>query len=598
MLSEVRKTKIICTMGPATDDDNILRLLIEGGMNVARINMSHGTHEQQKVRVDKIKKMREELKMPVALLLDTKGPEIRTGKFKNGKELLETGQMFTFTTNDCEGDNKCCSITFKSLPDDLKIGDKILVDDGLIEMVVHNLTRNSIECKVINEGYIASHKGINVPGVSLSLPFISEVDKADIAFGVEQDFDFIAASFTRTPEDIFQLRHELAINNCDNMRIIAKIENEEGVKNIDEIIRASDGIMVARGDMGVEIPLEEVPIIQKELIKKAYEAGKQVITATQMLDSMIKNPRPTRAETTDVANAIYDGTSAIMLSGETAAGEYPVEALHTMDIIAKRTEKDIDYIGKFRRRDINERPDVTSAISHATCTTAHDLGAVAIMTVSKSGLTAREISKYRPACPIICGTTSQKVRRQMNLSWGVIPIMIEEQSNTDALFEHVVETSQKEGLVKNGDLAVITAGIPLGVSGTTNMLKVHLVGDVLVAGTSINAKDYCGHLCVCHTEEEAQLNFSAGDILVISKTSNNILPLLKTAGAIITEEDGASSHGAIVAMALDKPAIIGAKNATKLLKTGTTVKLDGSRGLVFNATGINAPGVSKSHTEK
>ena len=598
MLSEVRKTKIICTMGPATDDDNILRLLIEGGMNVARINMSHGTHEQQKVRVDKIKKMREELKMPVALLLDTKGPEIRTGKFKNGKELLETGQMFTFTTNDCEGDNKCCSITFKSLPDDLKIGDKILVDDGLIEMVVHNLTRNSIECKVINEGYIASHKGINVPGVSLSLPFISDVDKADIAFGVEQDFDFIAASFTRTPEDILQLRHELALNNCDNMRIIAKIENEEGVKNIDEIIRAADGIMVARGDMGVEIPLEEVPIIQKELIKKSYEAGKQVITATQMLDSMIKNPRPTRAETTDVANAIYDGTSAIMLSGETAAGEYPVESLHTMDIIARRTEKDIDYIGKFRRRDINERPDVTSAISHATCTTAHDLGAVAIMTVSKSGLTAREISKYRPACPIICGTTSPKVRRQMNLSWGVIPIMIEEQSNTDALFEHVVETSQKEGLVKNGDLAVITAGIPLGVSGTTNMLKVHLVGDVLVAGTSINAKDYCGHLCVCHTEEEAQLNFNAGDILVISKTSNNILPLLKTAGAIITEEDGASSHGAIVAMALDKPAIIGAKNATKLLKTGTTVKLDGSRGLVFNATGINAPGVSKSHTEK
>ena len=597
MLSKVRKTKIICTMGPATDDDNILRLLIEGGMNVARINMSHGTHAQQKVRVDKIKKLREELKKPVALLLDTKGPEIRTGNFKNGKELLETGQMLTFTTNDCEGDNKCCSITFKGLPDDLKIGDKILVDDGLIEMVVQNLTKNSIECKVINEGYIASHKGINVPGVSLSLPFISEVDKADIAFGVEQDFDFVAASFTRTPEDIFQLRHELAINNCDNMRIIAKIENEEGVKNIDEIIRAADGIMVARGDMGVEIPLEEVPIIQKELIKKSYEAGKQVITATQMLDSMIKNPRPTRAETTDVANAIYDGTSAIMLSGETAAGEYPVEALHTMDIIARRTEKDIDYIGKFRRRDINERPDVTSAISHATCTTAHDLGAVAIMTVSKSGLTAREISKYRPACPIICGTTSPKVRRQMNLSWGVIPIMIEEQSNTDALFEHVVETAQKEGLVKNGDLAVITAGIPLGVSGTTNMLKVHLVGDVLVAGTSINAKDYCGHLCVCNSEEEAQLNFNSGDILVISKTSNNILPLLKTAGAIITEEDGASSHGAIVAMALDKPAIIGAKNATKLLKTGTTVKIDGSRGLVFNATGINSPGINKVNDE-
>ena len=592
MLSQVRKTKIICTMGPATDDDNILRLLIEGGMNVARINMSHGTHEQQKVRIDKIKKMRDELKKPVALLLDTKGPEIRTGNFKNGKELLKTGQTFTFMTSEVEGTEKCCSITFKGLPDDLKIGDKILVDDGLIEMVVQNLTQTSIECKVINEGYIASHKGVNVPGVSLSLPFINEKDKDDIAFGVREDFDFIAASFTRTPEDIFQLRHELALNNCDTMRIIAKIENEEGVQNIDEIIRASDGIMVARGDMGVEIPLEEVPIIQKELIKKAYEAGKQVITATQMLDSMMKNPRPTRAESTDVANAIYDGTSAIMLSGETAAGEYPVEALHTMDIIARRTEKDIDYVSRFQKRDISERPDVTSAISHATCTTAHDLGAVAIMTVSKSGLTAREISKYRPACPIICGTTSPKVRRQMNLSWGVIPIMIEEQNNTDDLFEHVVDVAQQEELVQNGDLAVITAGIPLGISGTTNMLKVHLVGDVLVAGTAVSTADYCGHLCVCQTEEEARLNFKAGDILVIAKTSNNILPLLKTAGAIITEEDGMSSHGAIVAMTLDKPAIIGANNATKLLKTGTTVKIDGSRGLVFNATGINSPGSS------
>ena len=589
MLSETRKTKIICTMGPATDDDNVLRLLIEGGMNVARINMSHGTHEEQKVRIDKIKKLREELGMPVAILLDTKGPEIRTGNFKNGRELLQTGQIFTFTTNECLGDNKCCSITFKGLPKDLKTGDKILVDDGLIEMVVQNLTKTSIECKVVNEGYIASHKGINVPGVSLSLPFISDVDKADIVFGVEQDLDFIAASFTRTPEDIFQLRQELALNNCDNMRIVAKIENEQGVQNIDEIIRASDGIMVARGDMGVEIPLEDVPVIQKKLIKKAYEAGKQVITATQMLDSMIKNPRPTRAEATDVANAIYDGTSAIMLSGETAAGEYPVEALHTMDIIARRTERDINYIKKFSKRDITERPDVTSAISHATCTTAHDLGAVAIMTVSKSGLTAREISKYRPACPIICGTTSPKVRRQMNLSWGVIPIMVEEQSNTDALFEHVVKVAQSEGLVHNGDLAVITAGIPLGVSGTTNMLKVHLVGDVLASGTAVNTKTYCGHLCVCESEEEAQANFNAGDILVIAKTTNNILPLLKTAGGIITEEDGLTSHAAIVAMALDKPVIIGAKNATKLLKTGTTVKLDCSRGLVFNATGTNGP---------
>ncbi|MEE0060979.1 MAG: pyruvate kinase [Acutalibacteraceae bacterium] len=589
MLSQFRKTKIICTMGPATDDDKVLRALIKGGMNVARINMSHGTHEEQKRRIDKIKQFREELKKPVAILLDTKGPEIRTGLFKNGKELLQTGQIFTFTTNEYDGDENRCSISFKGLPKDLKRGDKILVDDGLIEMVVQNITETDIECKVINEGYIASRKGINVPGVSLSLPFISETDKADIAFGVEQDLDFIAASFTRTPEDIFQLRHELSLNNCDDMRIIAKIENEEGVHNIDEIIRASDGIMVARGDMGVEIPLEDVPVIQKRLIKKAYAAGKQVITATQMLDSMVKNPRPTRAETTDVANAIYDGTSAIMLSGETAAGDYPVEALHIMDVIARRTERDIDYVKKFSKRDISERPDVTSAISHATCTTAHDLGAVSIMTVSKSGLTAREISKYRPACPIICGTTSPKVRRQMNLSWGVVPIMVEEQQNTDALFDHIVKVAKEdEGLVKSGDLVVITAGIPLGVSGTTNMLKVHLVGNVLVTGTPVNNRNYCGHLCVCSTEQEAEKNFNAGDILVISKTSNNILPLLRTAGGIITEQDGMSSHAAIVAMALDKPVIIGAKNATKLLKTGTIVKIDGARGLVFNATGKNA----------
>ena len=579
----MRKTKIICTLGPATDDENVMRELILNGMAVARMNMSHGTHEDHKKRADVVKRIRAELDIPVALLLDTKGPEIRTKNFKNGSEILEAGQTFTFTTDDIEGDSSHCSITFADLPKDVRRGDRILVDDGLIEMLVTSTSKKDIVCEVLNGGKIASHKGINVPGTRLSLPFISEQDKKDIAFAVEQDLDFIAASFTRSSDDIMKLRAELDKNNCNNIRIIAKIENAEGVDNIDDIIRVSDGIMVARGDLGVEIPMEDIPILQKKLITKAYKAGKQVITATQMLDSMMVNPRPTRAEATDVANAIYDGTSAIMLSGETAAGKYPVQALKTMAKIAERTENDIDYIGRFRKRQLTEQPDVTSAISHATCTTAHDLGAVAIITVSKTGQTARMISKYRPACPIISGTTSDKVLRQMNLSWGVIPILVEEKTNTDELFEHVVDVAEKHGLVKNGDLAVITAGIPLGVSGTTNMLKVHLVGNVLVSGTAVTHQSIIGRICVCESEGEVSDKFKPGDIIVVQKTTNSMLPQLKKAGGIITEQDGLNSHAAIVASALDKPVIVGAKNAVKLLKTGTTVKLDGSRGIVFSA---------------
>ncbi|MBQ5439722.1 MAG: pyruvate kinase [Clostridia bacterium] len=492
----MRKTKIICTLGPATDDENVLRRLMMNGMNVARVNMSHGTHADQKVRIDAVKKLREELDLPVAILLDTKGPEIRTGNFSEGPVTLEAGQTFILTTEDVDGDSNRCSVTFKSLPQEISPDTRILIDDGLIELRVQKCTATEVFCTVINGGTVSSHKGINIPNVKLSLPFISEQDKADIAFGVEQDIDFIAASFTRNANDIMLLRKELKRHNCDNIRICAKIENHEGIDNIDEIIKVSDSIMVARGDLGVEIPLEEIPILQKKIIQKVYEAGKQAITATQMLDSMMKNPRPTRAETTDVANAIYDGTSAIMLSGETAAGLYPVEAVKTMAKIALATEGDIDYVDKFRKRDIAERPDVTSAISHATCTTAHDLGAAAILTVSKTGTTARMISKYRPECPIICGTTERKVQRQMNLSWGVIPIIVEEKDNTDVLFEHVVKVAESKGLVKSGDLTVITTGVPLGISGTTNLLKVHLVGNVLVTGESVIEESICGRLCV------------------------------------------------------------------------------------------------------
>ena len=578
----MRKTKIICTLGPATDDENVLRELLLNGMNVARVNMSHGTHEEQKVRIDSVKKLREELDLPIAILLDTKGPEIRTGNFSKGPVTLESGQEFTLTTEDIDGDTTRCSVTFKTLPQELEEGNRILIDDGLIELRVKSLTDTDVVCKVINGGNVSSHKGINIPNVKLSLPFISEQDKKDIAFGVEQDVDFIAASFTRSADDIMLLRKELKKNNCDNIRICAKIENHEGIDNIDDIIKVSDSIMVARGDLGVEIPLEEIPILQKKIIQKVYEAGKQAITATQMLASMIKNPRPTRAESTDVANAIYDGTSAIMLSGETAAGKYPIQAVKTMAKIALATERDINYIEQFRKRDITERPDVTSAISHATCTTAHDLGAKAILTVSKTGQTARMISKYRPECPIICGTTEPKVRRQMNLSWGVTPIVVEEKDNTDELFEHVVHVAESLGYVSSGDLTVITAGVPLGVSGTTNLLKVHLVGNVLVTGETVTDETVCGRLCVCKNEEEALNSYTDGDILVIPKTTNALHRIIRTAKGVITEQEGVNSHAAIMCLALNKPVLVGARNATRILKTGTVVTLDGHRGTVYS----------------
>ncbi|NLJ30411.1 MAG: pyruvate kinase [Clostridiales bacterium] len=578
----MRKTKIICTLGPATDSEDILEQLMLAGMNVARLNFSHQTAKEQKVRADAIKKLRAKLNLPVALLLDTKGPEIRVKEFNQPKITLKAGEKFTLTSRDIVGDETIASVTFQNLPQEVSAGARILIDDGLIELKVESCTGNDILCTVANGGTISAHKGINVPGIKLSLPFISAKDKADIAFAVHEDFDFIAASFTRSAQDIIDLRTELETLDCHKIRIIAKIENSDGVDNIDEIIRVSDGIMVARGDLGVEIPLQEIPVIQKQLIKKAYNAGKQVITATQMLDSMMKNPRPTRAEATDVANAIYDGTSGIMLSGETAAGDYPILALKTMALIAERTEHDIDYKGRFAKRDFNEQPNVTSAISHATCTTAHDLGASAIITVSKSGKTARMISKYRPECPIISGTTDPTVLRQMNLSWGVVPIMVDEKNNTDELFDHVVDRAKQHNLVKNGDLVVITAGVPLGVSGTTNLLKVQLVGDVLVSGMGVNKGAVCGNLCVCADEDEALRVFKEGDILVIPQTSNRILHLIKKAHGIITETGGMNSHAAIVGLALDKPVIVGAENATRILKSGTAVTLDAARGIIFS----------------
>lgn len=580
----MRKTKIICTLGPSTENESIMRELMIQGMDVARINMSHGTYEEHSKKMDTVRRLRAELGLPVAILLDTKGPEIRTGNFSEKVELA-AGQKYTLTTNEVDGTNEHCSITFAGLPGDVKEGTRILIDDGLIEMVVTDKTETDIICKVINGGPVSSHKGINVPDITLSMPFLSDRDKSDLAFGVRQDVDFVAASFTRCAEDINEMRSYLESLGGENIRIIAKIENKDGVRNIDEIVRVSDGIMVARGDLGVEIPIAEIPQIQKMLIRKTRNSDKPVITATQMLDSMMKNPRPTRAETTDVANAIYDGTSVIMLSGETAAGAYPVEAVKTMANIAETTENNINYIDRFKKLDMHERPDVTSAISHATCTTAHDLGAAAIITVSKSGMTSRMLSKYRPECPIISGTPDEKVYRQTNMSWGVCPIMIEEKSSTDDLIDHVISVAQEKKLLKNGDLVVLTAGIPLGISGTTNMMKVHLVGNILCSGTTIiNDLSAHGHLVVCKSDEEALQNCKEGEILVIRETNNSLLPVMRKCAGIITEVDGADSHAAIVGLALNKPVIVGARNATAILKTGANVNIYSGKSVVTTAT--------------
>ena len=434
---------------------------------------------------------------------------------------------------------------------------------------------------MLNGGRVSNHKGINVPGTRLSMPFISEQDRSDIIFGIENGFDYIAASFTRSAADILEIRHILKEYNCQTMNIIAKIENMEGVENIDEILRVVDGIMVARGDMGVEIPLEDVPVLQKQLIQKSYLAGKQVVTATQMLDSMIKNPRPTRAEATDVANAIYDGTSCIMLSGETAAGKYPVEALETMVRIAEKAEESINYIKRFNSRDNSDVAfDVTNAISHATCTTAHDLGAKAIVTVTKGGGTARQLSKFRPLYPIIGCTTQEHVWRQLNLSWGVIPMLIDEVADTDVLFERAVDAAEATGLVKSGDLVVITAGVPLGISGTTNMMKVHVVGHVLLTGDGVTEREVSARLCVCKRLSDIPKRFRDGDILVVPETNNSIVEYLRRCSGIITEEGGTNTHAAIVGLAMDKPVIVGAEHATDMLKSGAVVCLDAKTGRV------------------
>ena len=580
----MRKTKIICTLGPSTDKDGVLRELIANGMNVARFNFSHGSHEEHKGRLDLLKSLREELGKPVAALLDTKGPEIRLKDFKNGTEMLEAGQTFTLTTRDVEGTKEICSITYKDLPQDVAPGGTIMLDDGLIKLQIQTVNDTDIVCTVLNNGKIKNKKGVNVPGVHLSMPYMSQRDKDDIIFGIEQGFDFIAASFVRTAQDVYEIRNLL--NEYDsNIRIIAKIENREGVNNIDSILAAADAVMVARGDLGVEIDFTELPGIQKTIIDRSFSFGKPIVTAPQMLDSMMVNPRPTRAEISDVANAIYDGTSAIMLSGETAAGAYPVEALKTMSAIAERTEQEGHYLRGRLMEPNTGKISVSDATAHAACLTAKDVNAAAIVTVSESGTTARLLSKYRPQQPIIACVMKEQVQRQLSLSWGITSLMMPLAHSTDELIEMSTALAKENGFLHDGELAVVTAGVPVGISGTTNMIKIHMVGNCLATGVGVGPENAevsnaTGKACVCRTLDEVHAKFKPGMVLVVPSTSNEMLNYVRDAAALVVEEPGLNSHAAIAGKALLKPTVVGAVGATSHIRDGLMIAVDCAHGSV------------------
>ena len=579
----MRKTKIICTLGPSTDKGDVLRDLIANGMNVARFNFSHGSYEEHGGRLAKLKALREELGKPVAALLDTKGPEIRLKEFKNGVEMLEAGQTFTLTTREVEGTKEICSITYKDLPQDVHEGGTIMLDDGLIMLRIEKVTDTDITCTVLNNGKIKTKKGVNVPGVHLSMPYLSQKDREDIIFGIQNGFDFIAASFVRTAQDVYDIRNLL--NEYDsNIRIIAKIENREGVNNIDSILAAADAVMVARGDLGVEIDFTELPGIQKNIIERSFSFGKPIVTATQMLDSMIVNPRPTRAEISDVANAIYDGTSAIMLSGETAAGAYPVEALKTMSAIAERTEQE-NHARFAPLAENTGKISVSDATAHAACLTAKDVNAAAIVTVSESGNTARLLSKYRPEQPIIACVMKEQVQRQLALSWGITPLMMSLAHSTDELIEMSTALAKENGYLHNGELAVVTAGVPVGVSGTTNMIKIHMVGNCLATGVGVgrgktDLVSASGKACVCRTLEEVKAKFRPGMVLVVPSTTNEMLGYVRDAAALVVEEPGLNSHAAIVGNSLLKPTIVGAAGACSHIRDGLDIAVDCAHGSV------------------
>lgn len=573
-----KKTKIVCTIGPASESEEVLSELIQKGLDVCRLNFSHGSHEEHQARIDRIKKVRENLQEATAILLDTKGPEIRTGKFDKPEIQLVEGQAFVIKMNEVIGNENFCSVSYEGLAKDVAVGDRILIDDGLVELIVTQVNGDEIITRVENAGIIKNNKGVNVPNVKINLPAITEKDRSDILFGIKNDIDFIAASFVRKASDVMAIREILEEYDANHIQIISKIENQEGVDNIDEILQVSDGIMVARGDLGVEIPTEEIPIVQKRLIKKANLLTKPVITATQMLDSMMRNPRPTRAEVTDVANAIYDGTDAIMLSGETAAGKYPVEALETMARIAKRTEGTLDYEMILQSRQQQRAVTITNAISHASCTLAKDVEADAIITSTSSGYTARAVSTYRPKAPIIASVNRETVRRQLSLIWGVETVLGEHVQSTDEMFDQSVSLALQKGFVKSGDKVVITAGVPIGKVGTTNLIKVHVVSDIIANGIGIGSKNLSG---IARIVREPSDEFNQGEIFVGRFTDIEYMDKICKASAIIVEEGGLTGHAAIVGVSLGIPVIVGADGILDKLNSGEQISIDVQRGIVY-----------------
>ncbi len=576
----MRKTKIVCTLGPAVDDPKVLREFLKSGVNVVRMNFSHGTHEEHKKRLDSFREATAELSLNIPVMLDTKGPEIRIGTFKNNKVTLVTGQKFTLTPKEIDGDENIVTITYKDLYKELPPGAIILLDDGLIEMVVESIREQDIILTVKNGGTIASRRGVNIPNVNINLPAITERDISDIMFAIENDFDFIAMSFVRKASDVAMVKNLLHDNGADNINVIAKIENRQGIENIDDILRVSDAIMVARGDMGVEIPLEEVPIVQKMLIEKVFKSGKPVITATQMLDSMIRNPRPTRAEVNDIHSAIVQGTSAIMLSGETAAGLYPVEAVQTMAKIAVASEASIDYWGILKNWNVYMPHSITNAITHATCTSAHDLQAKAIITVTQTGTTARMISRFRPQCPIVAVTPDVHVRRKLMLNFGIIPILATSVNSTDELFSIGIQKAMENGVIKDGDLVVITAGVPIGIGGTTNMLKAQVAGNVQANGIGIGNKIITGTLCVAKSPLATIPEFKEGDILVSPVTNADMLPIIRKAKAVVVDGEDENGYTATTCLALDIPCIVATGNASSVLLSGMVAKVDATNGTI------------------
>ena len=577
----MKKTKIVATIGPASDSEEMLKKLIAQGMNVCRLNFSHGNHEEHQKRIDTIKKVREEMKAPVAIMLDTKGPEIRLGSFKDGTVEISQGQEFTLTTREVEGDSTIVKVSYKEMPLDVKIGGIILIDDGLVEFKIVETTDTEIKMIALNEGTLKNNKGVNVPNVSINLPALTEKDISDILFGIKNEVDFIAASFVRKASDVNDIRRILEENGGLDIDIISKIENQQGLDNIDEILNVSDGIMVARGDLGVEVPTEEIPLIQKTLIRKCNLVGKPVITATQMLDSMIRNPRPTRAEVTDVANAIIDGSSAVMLSGETAAGKYPFEAVRTMYNICIITEDSLDYKEILKLRSAANEITTTNAISKATVNTAQDLGAKAIITATSSGYTSKAVSKFRPKAPIIAVTTKSNVVRKLALEWGVYPILTPVSTSTDEVLDNSIHASIEAGFVSEGDLVVITAGIPVGLSGTTNLIKVHTIGKVILTGTGIGNRVGTGRVVIGNSEDELLSKFEDGDVLVCRASYRDMVKFIERASAVIAEEGGLTSHCAIVGLNLNKPTVVGAADATKILIEGDIITVDGTTGQIY-----------------